>query len=199
MASSFLSPLDVRSETIQWRCTLGSNVREAGCAEGRVCVTLSSPTPKPMSRYGVSWEFTLKLTLLHRVLTGAGQAVRAKAPSPGVVRAPPLHLRSCDPSLAIAATASSRLSKCTSASPVASPWALYSTMILVGFSGAKNWKGGKQKSLVRKKQQNSNAGCYRETQAAKGPLLHLAESETHPCLPSHGAHPAPVSSGQSNS
>lgn len=48
------------------------------------------------------------------------------------------HLRTWDRSLSIAATASSWVSKCTSASPVAFPLELYSIVILTGFSGAKN-------------------------------------------------------------
>lgn len=40
----------------------------------------------------------------------------------------------------MAATASSWVSKCTSASPVAFPLELYSMVILTGFSGAKNYE-----------------------------------------------------------
>lgn len=50
------------------------------------------------------------------------------------------HLRTFDLFLAMAAIASSCVSKWTSASPVAFPLELYSIVILTGFRGAKNFK-----------------------------------------------------------
>lgn len=61
------------------------------------------------------------------------------------------YLRTWDLFLAMAATASSCVSKCTSASPVAFPLELYSMVTLTGFRGAKNYQRQQKHTCMHNK------------------------------------------------